>query len=259
MKMCRKYFSCIYKLNSFYRTATYNDPFVSTFTYSGIIQHLEHIVVTISLSVDDFVTSYDYTRANEVVSHYKKYTDVYDESEFEDYIKRGDFEVTLTSPSNIMSTLLFRRPFDLVNEEDYYKWPFLSVLHWGEDPRGEWILTVKWTNPNGGSGIVDVDSAMLYGVSEVPESVADIPDSCSSLCARSKGCSGPDPIDCDVCNSDTIRDARSLECIEEKDCTDPYKVNNGYCYVPSSANSISGSVVFIMITFLLYHLLYHLL
>ena len=242
--------------NSFYRLATYSCPFVSKFTYSGQIQYLEHIVVNLSLIVTDYGQSFNWITANDTVEQY--YEDNYpaiDRSAFAMYIKRGDFEVTLTSPSNTMSTLLFRRPFDIVNTKDYFNWPLLSVLHWGEDPRGEWTLTVKWTNPNGGKGVANIKSVMFYGVKQEPVSVARIPKSCSSMCARSKGCSGPDPIDCDVCNSDTIRHAETLKCIEKNDCIEPYRVNNGYCYMQSSANSISGSVVFLMITFLLYHLL----
>ena len=229
---------------------------MSTFTYSGSIQYLEHIVINLTLNATDFVTSINYTEADEIVSEYKINAETYEESAFENYIKRGDFEVTLTSPNSIVSTVLFKRAYDIVNTDGYINWPFLSVLHWGEDPRGDWIITVTWTNPNGGSGIVAANSVMLYGVSQVPESVADIPDSCSSMCARSKGCSGPNPIDCDACNSDTIRNASSLECIEYNDCVEPYQVSDGYCYIPSSANGISGSVVFIMICFLVYHLLF---
>ena len=162
---------------------------------------------------------------------------------YDDYIKRGDFEVTVTSPMSTTSKLLFDRPFDIINTEGYYKWPFLSVLNWGENPRGNWTIRVLWTNSNGGSGIVSDVSAVLYGVSQVPQSVADIPDRCSSSCARPKGCSGPDPDDCDACNSDLLRNATSLECIQKNKCVPPYEIASGYCYIPSSASVLAASIM----------------
>ena len=144
---------------------------------------------------------------------------------------------------NTTSKLLFERAFDLVNTEGYYEWPLLSVLHWGENPRGDWIIHVMWSNNNGGSGIVSDVSAVLHGVSQVPQSVANIPDRCSSSCARPKGCSGPDPDDCDACNSDLLRNATSLECIQKNECVAPYKIASGYCYmnISSSRSTIPSS------------------
>ncbi len=160
--------------------------------------------------------------------------------------------VTLTSPDSTESTILFRRPYDIVNTVGYYDWQLLSVLHWSEIPTGQWTITVLWVNSNGGIGIVADVSATLYGVSEVPESVANIPQTCSSTCAR--GCSGPNSIDCDACNSAMIRNATSLECIVSSACVEPYQLTDGYCYIPSSSGVISGSVAIVMICYMLYSL-----
>lgn len=231
-----------------YRTTSYDSPFVSTFTYSGSILYLEHLVLTITLNVTDFTQSINTTAGQQILDEYLN--DYYvSEFDFETYIKRGDFEVTIRSPSNTASTLLFKRPFDIVNTESYYQWPFLTVLHWGEDPRGQWTVTVNWTNANGGSGIIDDVSATIYGVSQVPESVANIPEKCNSLCARSKGCSGPGPSDCDVCNNSTLRYASSLECIQASNCVES---RDGYCYDPvpqSGAGFFTGEILLLTLCF----------
>ena len=232
----------------FYRTTSFGQPFVSTFDYSGTIQYLEHLVVTVTLNVTGFDTAIDVTEADRLIddSGYEN------EHAFDDFIKRGDFEVAITSPSNTISTLLFRRPFDIVNTEGYYQWPLLTVLHWGENPQGKWSINVNWTNSFPmGSGIVGDVSATLYGVAQVPDSVANIPETCNIACARPKGCSGPEPIECDACNSNTIRNATSLECIDTSECVDPYTVSDGYCFIPSSASFFTGQYVLVILSFLL--------
>ena len=224
-----------------FRSTSFGNPLELTFTYSGNILYLEHLVVRLTLNVSNFSSSINESKANEIVRNYN-YPDI---SAFSSYIKRGDLRVTITSPMSTTSTLLFERAYDLVNTEGYYEWPLLSVLHWGENPRGTWTIRVMWTNSNGGSGIVSDVSAVLYGVSQVPQSVANIPERCSSSCARPKGCSGPDPDDCDACNSDLLRNATSLECIQKNECVAPYKIASGYysllSTIPSSATPTPSS------------------
>ena len=89
---------------------------------------------------------------------------------------------------------------------------------------------------------------VLYGVSQVPQSVVNIPDRCSSSCVRPKGCSGPAvPDDCDACNSDLLRNATSLECIQKNECVAPYEIASGYCSIPSSRSTISGSMIILLL------------
>ena len=104
---------------------------MSSFTYSGNIQYLEHLVLTITLNVTGANEAIDNDRAVEILSEYYDEETVLNPNNFQHLAKRGDFEVTITSPSGTTSTLLFKRPFDIVNTEGYYNWPFLSVLHWG--------------------------------------------------------------------------------------------------------------------------------
>ena len=229
------------------RTTSFGSPLILTFSYSGNIAYLEHLVVRLTLNVTGFDSLVNQMEANEIVSNYinDNYPDI-SASAFSSYIKRGDLRVTITSPMNTTSKLLFERAFDLVNTEGYYEWPLLSVLHWGENPRGDWTIHAMWTNSNGGSGIISDVSAVLHGVSQVPQSVANIPDRCSSSCARPKGCSGPDPDDCDACNSNLLRNATSLECIQKNECVAPYEIASGYCYIPSSRSTISGSMIILL-------------
>ena len=58
------------------------------------------------------------------------------------YSRRGDVQITLTSPMGTRCTLLPPRPRDN-NNSGFHQWPFLSVHQWGEDPRGDWTLTVE--------------------------------------------------------------------------------------------------------------------
>ncbi|OLB71846.1 MAG: hypothetical protein AUH96_04980 [Nitrospirae bacterium 13_2_20CM_2_61_4] len=53
---------------------------------------------------------------------------------------RGDLEVTLTSPSGVMSRLATVRNRDF--SADFSSWPFSSVRHWGEGAAGTWTLRV---------------------------------------------------------------------------------------------------------------------
>ena len=141
---------------------------------------------------------------------------------------RGNLEANITSPSNTVSTLLFTRPFD-DETEGYTDWPFLSVLHWGENPSGSWTIHVYW-NEDSGFGSVSNVSVTIYGVSEIPQSVANIPTQCDLSCAR--GCSGFGSLNCDACNSTLLRNATTLECIQPSECVSPNKVASGYCYFP---------------------------
>ncbi|KAI9203313.1 pheromone processing endoprotease KexB [Polychytrium aggregatum] len=55
--------------------------------------------------------------------------------------RRGDVEVTLTSPHNVTSQLAVRRDLD-TNTAGFQNWTFMTVKHWEEDPVGVWTLRV---------------------------------------------------------------------------------------------------------------------
>ena len=154
---------CVFYL----RIATIENPLEITFSYSGDIINLEHLVVTMSLNVSGYTEDIDQSDARyRVIVNFIAYNYTIPYDVFENMTKRGDLQATITSPSNTVSTLLFKRPFDIVTTEGYVDWPFLSVLHWGENPNGDWTIRVYWTNDNGGSGILSNVSVTMYGVSQ---------------------------------------------------------------------------------------------
>ena len=189
---------------SFLRSAFYTTPLEITFTYSGSIVYIEHLVVTMTLEPNGS--------------------------------GRGNLEATITSPNNTVSKLLFTRPYDGTTVQGYTDWPFLSVLHWGENPTGNWTIRVYW-NAFFGYGSMSNVEVTIYGVSQIPQSVANIPSQCDLSCAR--GCSGTGSLNCDACNSTLLRNATTLECIQPSECVSPNKVASGYCYFPDPIPSPS--------------------
>ena len=163
--------------------------------YTGPIRYLEHVVVQMTVEIDGGVN-------------------------------RGDLQIELTSPSQTLSILVSPRPKDDVDRADgtgYIDWPFMSVMFWGEDPAGEWTLIIKASGQNYGA-IVSKVEFQFYGVSEVPEAVANIPAQCHSDCRR--GCAREGSNYCDSCVN--LRNAYTLECVD--DCPLGYTERNGYCY-----------------------------
>ncbi len=58
-----------------------------------------------------------------------------------DHSWRGDLQATLTSPAGTSSRLMYRNfadSFDHIND-----WTFVSNAFWGENPVGEWTLTIE--------------------------------------------------------------------------------------------------------------------
>ena len=175
---------------------------MSAINYSGSVQYTEHVIVKLTLEV-------------------------------EEKVQGGDITVNLTSPTGISSTLLGPHligdtvfsmyVFNFIQSEEYIDWPFMSVMFWGEDPTGEWTLTVGSVNINTTVNISDVEF-LFYGVSEVPEAVANIPDQCHSDCRR--GCAREGSEFCDSCVN--LRNAYTMECIDQY--PPGYTERNGYCY-----------------------------
>ena len=199
-----------------HREATYRTSFISVIDYSGSIEYLEHVNITITVVVDN--------------------------STF--YGKRGDIGIELTSPYGTVSTLLGYRyrdsdfnyyyhyyydyydyyDYDVRNDEQgYFEWPFMSVMFWGEDPTGEWTLNITTQSSNTNVDVCDINF-QFFGVSSRPESVAKIPAECHPDCLQ--GCAQPSSNFCDACVN--LRNAYTLECIDT--CPLGYTEHNGYCY-----------------------------
>ncbi|CAI8035196.1 Proprotein convertase subtilisin/kexin type 6 [Geodia barretti] len=173
---------------------TEGEVFTATLTYTGSIQYLEHVVTQISVAIPE--NSYQITR--------------------------GSLQIELTSPSGTLSILLQPREKDSQPGE-YVDWPFMSVMFWGENPTGQWTLNITTRDITGVAVVSDVEFH-FYGVSQVPESVTNIPDQCHSDCKR--GCAGEGSNLCDSCVN--LRNAHTLECINQ--CLPGYTERSGYCY-----------------------------
>jgi len=64
--------------------------------------------------------------------------------------QRGKVKLSLTSPSGTRQIMLARRHVD-VSAQGLNDWTLLTVHCWGEDPRGNWTLTVSTTSTSGNS------------------------------------------------------------------------------------------------------------
>ena len=73
---------------------------------------------------------------------------------------RGDLQVTLNSPDGAQSILAEKRD-DSGN--DYSKWTFSSVRHWGESSLGDWLLQVADKTGQGISGLWNAWKLNVYG------------------------------------------------------------------------------------------------
>ena len=154
--------------------------------------------------------------------------------------KRGDIQITLTSPQGTNSTLLPYRLYDFINVEGYSDWPFMSVHHWGENPVGTWTLHVRFKSL---SGYVTMSglSMTLYGTTTTPQAVANIPGQCDPACQGA--CSGPGPENCDICRE--LRVAETLECVSS--CPNDTSLYKSYCIMgtarhnPTTQHPLKGS------------------
>ena len=163
---------------------------------------------------------------------------------------RGDIQLELTSPMGTTSIILPFRDRDSWPGE-YNNWPFMSVHFWGEDPVGQWELTVR----NRGSGLIDITNVefTFYGTETTPAVISRIPAQCDDACAR--GCAAAGAGFCDACRQ--FRDAETLECVDS--CPDDLTERSRYCYngnVPEDLTTCgevdSASVVSLSIISLLF-------
>ena len=194
---------------AYYRYATSTRPLTTTLQYSGYIGYLEHIILNMTL------VSYNNSS------------------------KRGHIRIKVTSPSGTSSTLLDYRLNDVYyfyhySKEMYERWSFMSVMFWGENPRGQWTLSIESYDLTTEIGMRDV-AFQFYGTSEIPQVVRNIPDQCHSDCVR--GCAAEGSMFCDACVN--LRNAHTLECIES--CPLGYTERNGYCYNPDEPLPVCDS------------------
>ena len=247
---------CLY----IYRTFENGNEFNVTFTYDGNVLFLEHVVVKTTL-VPTFRSAEDEKNFFQPIQDY----DGGDPLEFLDFIidnttqpKRGDIQVEMLSPMGTLSILLPYRYSDHVpttslytlfsafNDsqvlpqtlaedfigDGYIDWPFMSVHYWGEDPRGVWTLTFRYQGDYHLAAFEDL-SVTLYGTDEIPEAVRNSSE-CHHLCEGGCARSGSSEF-CHSCIEGTLRNAETLECINE--CPSGFEELNGYCYNSSNVKS----------------------
>ena len=189
------------------REQTPSVPYEESVTYNGSIRYLEHVVIQISVSIPNNTFN----------------------------VTRGNLQINVTSPSGTRSTILHPRPFD--NQPGgYIDWPFMSLMFWGENPTGQWTLSIMTGNIRGIANVSKVEF-QFYGVSEVPEAVANIPAQCHSDCRR--GCAREGSNYCDSCVN--LRNAHTLECIDQ--CPTGYTQSNKYCYNASIPLEVCNSTL----------------
>ncbi|XP_045058709.2 proprotein convertase subtilisin/kexin type 4 isoform X1 [Desmodus rotundus] len=81
------------------------------------------------------------------------------------YSRRGDLEISLTSPMGTRSTLVAIRPFD-VSGQGYNNWIFMSTHFWDEDPQGLWTLSLENKGYYFNTGTLYRYMLLLYGTTE---------------------------------------------------------------------------------------------
>uniref|UniRef100_A0A7N4V0S6 Proprotein convertase subtilisin/kexin type 4 n=1 Tax=Sarcophilus harrisii TaxID=9305 RepID=A0A7N4V0S6_SARHA len=81
------------------------------------------------------------------------------------YSRRGDLEITLTSPMGTHSTLVAVRPFD-TSSRGYKNWIFMSTHFWDEKPQGVWTLTLENKGYFYNFGTLQSYTLILYGTEE---------------------------------------------------------------------------------------------
>ncbi|MEO0518734.1 MAG: S8 family serine peptidase [Cyanobacteria bacterium P01_A01_bin.116] len=77
---------------------------------------------------------------------------------------RGDLQVALTSPDGTKS-ILAEQHKDA--HDDYKKWTFSSVRHWGESSLGDWAVNVADKAGNGITGFWNSAQLKLYGTKNI--------------------------------------------------------------------------------------------
>jgi kexin len=78
------------------------------------------------------------------------------------HTRRGDLAIFLISPNGIASQLGSARVVD-TSGDGFKDWTFMTVIHWGENCVGEWVLKVVDTVPNGFKGKLESWYLTIFG------------------------------------------------------------------------------------------------
>uniref|UniRef100_A0A8C7EKL3 Proprotein convertase subtilisin/kexin type 4 n=1 Tax=Neovison vison TaxID=452646 RepID=A0A8C7EKL3_NEOVI len=97
------------------------------------------------------------------------------------YSRRGDLEISLTSPMGTRSTLVAIRPLD-VSGQGYNNWIFMSTHFWDEDPQGLWTLGLENKGYYFNTGTLYRYTLLLYGTAEDMTARPSGPQVTSSAC-----------------------------------------------------------------------------
>ena len=89
-----------------------------------------------------------------------------------EYSRRGELEVALESPAGTVTWLLTRRGKDS-SRSGFQNWSLMSVHTWGENPKGDWKLTIQDRKGKNQKGEIDNVELRLHGTKEQPKHVAD--------------------------------------------------------------------------------------
>lgn len=197
---------------------------------------LEHLIVTMTVRVEDYNVSYGIEDFNTL----KERDNLTPQQERAwlnmSHPRRGDIQITLISPSGTTSTLLPYRNLDFINDQGYDEWPFTSVQHWGEDPIGVWTLAVTYRSSSAHATVIGA-GLTLYGTEAVPQAVLNVPAQCDAACKR--GCSGVGPNHCDACLVKRV--SATLECVDE--CPErTYLYKSHYCNSQDN-HTVSNSTI----------------
>jgi len=88
--------------------------------------------------------------------------------------RRGDTTLYLVSPSGTPTMILSRRPKDDDAKDGFTNWPFMTTHTWGENPRGKWLLIVRFQKGKSTpenfkqKGTIKRFTLMLHGTKEPP-------------------------------------------------------------------------------------------
>ncbi|XP_041619263.1 proprotein convertase subtilisin/kexin type 4 isoform X7 [Vulpes lagopus] len=99
------------------------------------------------------------------------------------YSRRGDLEISLTSPMGTRSTLVAIRPLD-ISGQGYNNWIFMSTHFWDEDPRGLWTLGLENKGYYFNTGTLYRYTLLLYGTAEDMTARPPGPQVTSSACVQ---------------------------------------------------------------------------
>ncbi len=123
--------------------------------------------------------------------------------------QRKDVSITLSSPQGTESVLLPHRKSDR-HTEGLHSWPFMTILTWGESPKGgEWLFVVS--TKNGAKAQLRGLELVVHGTPGTPRALRDVPSDCDPQCKG--GCSAPGAQFCDDCKN--FRLFSTLECVEK--------------------------------------------